>query len=204
MAIESEMLEISELEKNILLLVCVDDIPIQDRKKLQILIYMLGDAYKEIRESSNFVIKDDGPYSEILENDLEHLIQIKLVNEKDGIIGLTKRGQDIAKNIEKEKGAIKDKETIFDIRIPKVFSDYKDLINDMTIPELLSYMYSEYPYIAKGSRTFEKLKPDIEEHIFSLFEKEKFSMGVAAKFLNLPLHLTMKEMGKRGLLRLEA
>ena len=202
MAIESEMLEISELEKNILLLVYVDDIPIQDRKKLQILVYMLGDAYKEIRESGNFVILDDGPYSEILENDLEHLIQIKLLNER-GVIELTKHGRDIAKNIEKEKGAIKDEETIFDIRIPQVFSNYKEIIVDVTTPELLSYMYCEYPDMAKGSRTYEKLKPDIEEHIFSLFEKEKFSIGVAAKFLNLPLHLTMEELGKRGLLRLE-
>ncbi len=50
MAIDTATLEISELEKYILLLVYVDDKPIYGRQKLQVLMYMLGDPYPEIRE----------------------------------------------------------------------------------------------------------------------------------------------------------
>ena len=203
MAIESEVLEIGELEKSILLLVYVDDEPVQSRRKLQLLMYMLGEPYKEIREFGNFIIKDDGPYSKILERDLEHLLQMKLLSE-DNSIKLTEHGKDIAKCVEREKGAIKDKEAIFDIRIPQVFSNYKSIVNDVTVSELLSYMYCEYPDMAKGSVTYEKLKPDIKEHIFSLVEKEKFGNGKAAALLDIPRHLMMEEMGKRGLLRLES
>ncbi len=65
MAIDTAVSEISELEKYILLLVYVDDEPIYGRQKLQLLTYVLGDPYPEIREWCDFTIKDDGPYSRL-------------------------------------------------------------------------------------------------------------------------------------------
>ena len=203
MTTESKTLEISELEKYILLLVYIDDEPVYGRKKLQFIMYMLGDPYPEIREWCNYTIQDDGPYSKILDDTLDQLVQLDLLVERDDTIQLTKQSTEYAKVIADEKGGILEVQNIFDIKMPYVFSEHKDIVNDVTLPEMLSFMYCEYPEIAQGSKTYEKLKPDIEEHIFSLLAKEKFSGGRAAELLGKPIHIMMDEMGKRGLLVLE-
>ena len=203
MTTESKTLEISELEKYILLLVYIDDEPVYGRKKLQFMMYALGAPYPEIREWCNYTIHDDGPYSKILDDILEQLVQLDLLVERDDTIQLTKQSTEYAKVIADEKGGILEVQNIFDIKMPWVFHNYKSTINDITLPEMLSLMYCDYPEMRKGSKTYEKLKPDIEEHIFSLLAKEKFSGGRAAGLLGKPRHIMMDEMGKRGLLVLE-
>ncbi len=200
MAIDTATLEISELEKHVLLLVHVDDKPIYGRQKLQFMMYMLSDTYQEIRDGFNYAIKDDGPYSVVLDNTIEHLVQRDLLIEKDDVIKLTQQGIGYVKNVVDEKNKIVKFPGLCDIKMPDVFSNHKSLINDITIPEMLSFMYCEYPDLKKKSTTYEKLKPDIKEHVFSMLTKGKFSVGGASELLGIPLHLMMDEAAKRGLL----
>ena len=145
MTTESKILEISELEKYILLLVYIDDEPVYGRKKLQFMMYALGTPYPEIREWCNYTIQDDGPYSKILDDTLENLVQLDLLVERDDTIQLTKQSTEYAKIIADEKGGILEVQNIFDIKMPYVFSEHKDIVNDVTLPEMLSFMYCEYP-----------------------------------------------------------
>ncbi len=203
MAIESKMLEISEVEEYVILLVHVDDQPIQGRQKLQFLMYMLGGAYNEIRELCDFTIKDNGPYSSILDNSLDHLVQIGLLAELDDAIQLTEKCTSYAKDIVVKKDKILKFPGLINIKMSDVFEVQKNIVNDVTILEMLSFMYCLYPDMQKGSTTYEKLKPDIKEHLFSMVAKEKFGYKRVGGLLGIPLHIIMKEAGKRGLLRLE-
>ncbi len=202
MAIDTATLEISELEKYIILLAYVDDEPIHGRQKLQLIMYVLGTPYPEIREWCNFTIKDDGPHSTILEDTLERLVQMNMLAENDDVIQLTKHSIEHAKAIVDEKGGMPLIQDIFDIKIPQVCSNHKSTLNDITIPEMLSYMYCHYPYMTKGSKTYEKLKPNIKEHIISMYVKEKITLGRAGELLGMPKHIIMDEMAKRKLLRI--
>ena len=203
MTTESKTLEISELEKYILLLVYIDDEPVYGRKKLQFMMYALGAPYPEIREWCNYTIQDDGPYSKILDDTLEQLVQLDLLVEMDNTIQLTEQSTEYAKIIADEKGGILEVQNIFDIKMPWVFHNYKSTINDITIPEMLSLMYCDYPEMRQGSKTYEKLKPDIEENIFSLLAKEKFSSGRAAGLLDKSLYYVRDKMRDMGILTLE-
>ena len=55
----------------------------------------------------------------------------------------------------------------------------------------------------QGSKTYEKLKPDIEEHIFSLLAKEKFSSGKTGELINKSLYYVRDKMRDMGILTLE-
>ncbi len=201
MAIDTATLEISELEKYILLLVYVDGEPIHGRQKLQLMMYMLGDPYTEISDWCDFTIKDDGPYGAVLNDTLEHLVQMDLLVEKNDAIQLTKHSIEYARMIGEEKGGFPKIQDAFNPAMTWIFSEYKRMFNDVTIPEVLSYMYCDYPDMAKGSATYEKLKPDIKENIISMYTKEKMSFGRAAELLGIPLHIMMDELAERGLLR---
>ncbi len=202
MAIESKMLEISEIEEYIILLVHVKDEPVQGRQKLQFLLYILGDSYEELRELCNFTIKDNGPYSTVLDTSLDRLIRLGLLVERDDSIQLAEKSTTYAKEIIDKKDKILKFPGMFDLKMSFIFTKHKSTINDITIPEMLSFMYCLYPDMQKGSTTYEKLKLDIKEHLFSLLSKEKLTLARVGEFLNIPIHLMMKEAGKRGLLRL--
>ncbi len=203
MAIDTATLEISELEKYILLLVYVDDEPIYGRQKLQVLMYMLGAPYPEIREWCNFTIKDDGPYSVVLDDTLKRLVHMNILVEKDDTIQLAKHSIEYARIIGEEKGGFPEVPDLLEPKMSWVFHNYKDTLNDVTIPEMLSYMYCEYPDMAKGSKTYEKLKPDIEEHIFSMIAKENLSGGRGGDLLGETVYDMQRKMLDRGLLKLE-
>ncbi len=203
MAIDTATLEISELEKYIILLAYVDDEPIHGRHKLQLMMYVLGDPYPEIREWCDFTIRDDGPYSTVLEDTLARLVQMNMLVENDNVIQLTKHSTEYARIIGEEKGGFPEVPDLLDPKMSWVFHNYKDSLNDVTIPEMLSYMYCKYPEMTKGSKTYEKLKPDIEEHIFSMIAKEKFSGGRGGELLGKSIYYMRDKMRARGLLRLE-
>ncbi len=203
MAIDTATLEISELEKYILLLVYVDDEPIYGRQKLQVLMYMIGDVYPEIREWCDFTIKDDGPYSVSLDDTLGRLVDMDMLVEKNNTIQLTKHSIEYAIMIGEEKGGFPEFEDAFNPTMGWVFHNHKDIINDVTIPEMLSFMYCEYPDMTKGSKTYEKLKPDIEEHIFSIIAKEKISGGRGGELLGETAYDMQRKLLDRGLLKLE-
>ncbi len=201
MAIDTTTLEISELEKYIILLVYVGDEPIYGRQKLQLLMYMLGDSYSEIHDWCNYAIRDDGPYSAVLDNALERLVQMELVQEKDDTIQLTDQSIEYARVIGEEKGGFPEIQDMFNRTMTWVFGNHKRMLNDVTLPEMLSYMYCDYPDMAKGSATYKKLKPDIKENIISMYTKEKMSFGRAGELLGMHKHVIMDELAKRGLLR---
>ncbi len=201
MAIDTATLENSELEKYILLLVYVDGEPIYGRQKLQLMMYMLGDSYPEIRDWCNYTVRDDGPYSTVLDDTLKHLVQMEMLDENNDTIQLTRHSMNYARVIGEEKGGFPEIEDAFNPTMVWVFHNHKHVINSVTIPEALSFLYCRYPDMTKGSTTYEKLKPNIKEYIISMYAKERFSFGRAAELLGIPKHVIMDELAKRKLLR---
>ena len=103
-------------------------------------------------------------------------------------------------SLEKRKGGFPEFQDAFNLTMTWVFHNYKDIINDLTIPVALSFLYCKYPDMAKSSTTYEKLKPDIKENIISMYVEEKISLGKAGELLGIPKHIMMDEMAKRKLL----
>ncbi len=164
---------------------------------------MLGAPYPEIREWCDFTIKDDGPYSAVLDDTLERLVDMDILVEKNNTIQLTKHSIEYARMIGEEKGGFPEIPDLLDRKMSWVFHNYKDILNDVTIPEMLSFMYCEYPDMTKNSTTYEKLKPDIEEHIFSIIAKEKISGGRGGELLGETAYDMQHKLLDRGLLKLE-
>ena len=92
-------------------------------------------------------------------------------------ITITEKGKEIAKEIMKK----------VNMNIHYALSEYKELLNDTSNDELLSYIYSAYPNMIRESTNYEKLKPNIEYHILSLVGKQKISAQRASELLNKPL-----------------
>ncbi len=128
---------------------------------------------------------------------------MELLVEQDDTIQLTKHSIEYARMIGEEKGGFPEVLDVFDPKMSWVFNNYKDILNDVTIPEMLSYMYCKYPDMTKNSTTYEKLKPDIEEHIFSMIAKENLGGGRAGELLGETVYDMQRKLLDRGLLKLE-
>ena len=163
MGIKEKVLEDGEeLQKFIILLVNANDEPIRGGLKLQKMMFLLSDKINEIKEQSSYDADSYGPYSEVIDEELNYLEQIGVLSSCNGEITITKEGREIAKEMKKNMNP----------NIITALSEYKKFLNDLPTKELLAYVYSAYPDMVKES---ENLKPDMEYHLFSLIKKQKIS-----------------------------
>ena len=97
MEIKEKMLEnMDELHKFIILLVNVNGEPIKGRLKLQKMVYLLSVRVEEINERSRYKAGVFGPYSEVVNKEVQYLEQIGVLTSSTREIVLTKTGKEIA------------------------------------------------------------------------------------------------------------
>ncbi len=176
-----------ELHKFIILLANANNEPINGRLKLQKMMYLLSDKIEEIKEQSSYDADNYGPYSEIVDAEERYLEQIGVLTSDHGKIALTKTGKEIAQEISKNESK----------KIMRVLNEYKKFLNDLTSNELLAYIYSAYPEMIEESVEYENLKPNMENHIFSLIKKQKISSQRAAELLNKSQDYVIKKINDK-------
>lgn len=110
-----------------------------------------------------------GPFSEKLESYLDQLESSEYLETPSKII-LTKKGEEIAKNIWKNASE-EEREVI--IRI-------KEFLNNLTNDEVLGYIYQSYPEMTEKSKVKDQIDKKKQEIAISLFLKKKVSLEKAA------------------------
>ena len=180
----------NELQKFIILLAsAAGGKPIKGNTKLQKILFLLSNSIDDIREYGDFDAYLYGPYSETIDQELQYLGQIGVLSNTRGEIALTETGKEIAKDMTKNTAGV----------VLKALIKYKEIFNDLTNKELLAYVYSAYPDMAKESVEYENLRPNMEDHIMSLVKKHKISAQRAAELIKKPQTYVIKRMKDYGI-----
>lgn len=131
-------------------------------------LFLIAQNMPELKEETEFEADFIGPYSEIAEEELDHL-------RYEGIV--TKSKEQLTLNGEKLKKSIEEQ---FPSDIKQFISDMKTFLNDLTRDELLGFIYYTYPKMRIESVEFERIAKIRESIAIKLFKKSKISLGKAA------------------------
>lgn len=142
--------------------------PVKGKLWFQKELFLIAQNIPELEEESEFEPDFIGPYSEIADEELDHLrIEGIVAKEKEK---LTPMGEVIKTRLEKQ----------FPSDIKQFISEMKSFLNDLTKDELLGFIYYTYPKMRVESLEFERIAGIRKAIAFSLFRKGKVSLGKAA------------------------
>lgn len=170
--------------------------PVRGRTRLQKMMFMASKADGELGREGCFEPDNYGPYSEVVNEELEYLASIGVLRIAGGIaaaagggIGITRAGRRIAERASKEVGA----------DTPLMLANLKELLNDLPTREVLGYVYAAYPETASESAEYRRIRPQMEGIMLSLIRKEKITSGHAAELLGKPRHYVIGLMKEAGI-----
>ena len=166
--------------------------PVRGRTRLQKMMFMASKADGELGREGCFEPDNYGPYSEVVNEELEYLASIgvlRIAGGGGGGIGITRVGRRIAERASKEVGA----ETSL------MLANLKELLNDLPTREVLGYVYAAYPETASESVEYQRIRPQMESIMLSLIRKEKITSGHAAELLGKPRHYVIGLMKEAGI-----
>ena len=163
--------------------------PVRGRTKLQKMMFMASKADGELGREGCFEPDNYGPYSEVVDGELEYLASIGVLRIAGGAIGITRAGRRIAKRMSKEVGA----------DTPLMLANLKELLNDLPTREVLAYIYAAYPETTSESVEYQRIRPQMERIMVSLIRKEKITSGHAAELLGKPRHYVIELMKEAGI-----
>ena len=167
--------------------------PVRGRTRLQKMMFMASKADGELGREGCFEPDNYGPYSEVVNEELEYLASIGVLRIAGGIggggIGITRAGRRIAERASKEVGA----------DTPLMLANLKELLNDLPTREVLGYVYAAYPETASESSEYRRIRPQMEGIMLSLIRKEKITSGHAAELLGKPRHYVIGLMKEAGI-----
>ena len=155
--------ECEGVQKHIILAAYLNDEPLMGNTKLQKIMFLLSDVVEEVKDDCGYDADMYGPYSEIVNYELNDLTEMGILRCVRDKIETTSMGQDIAEELLK-----RERREIIDL-----LSKYKAFLNDLTVNETLAYIYSAYPSMASASIKIDELKPNMENYIMSLVKKTK-------------------------------
>lgn len=127
---------------------------------------------KEIIDFSNFKY---GKVSYELQEDLEMLNEYDLINVENNEFSLTEEGENAAEELFRNQ----DEDEI------KQLSFAKYLLNDLTLNELMFFMYMKFPDSIEYSIEFDRLKTRRDKLTISLYKKRRINANTAADWLDI-------------------
>ena len=163
--------------------------PVRGRTRLQKMMFMASKADGELGREGCFEPDNYGPYSKVVNEELEYLAGIGVLRIGGGGIGITRAGRRIAERASKEVGA----------DTPLMLANLKELLNDLPTREVLGYVYAAYPETASESAEYRRIRPQMEGIMLSLIRKEKITSGHAAELLGKPRHYVIGLMKEAGI-----
>ncbi len=153
----------------------LNNTPLRGKIKLQKLLFLISNVFKEYKDLLEFEPHLFGPYSETLDNIVGDLIKLGLVEKEGSRYRLTKKGFELYKKMEPKKELI------------EVIEDFKSFLNDMSDKEVLTFVYVSYPNFIGESAKWNELKRDRVETAIALLKKQKVSFGKAVEISGLTL-----------------
>lgn len=179
--------DLTDEEKVILYaLGALDYQPLRSKTKLEKLLFLLSNVFKDLKGLLRFEPYFLGPYSQIVDDSLEDLIRYGLVDESNNTYFLTEKGK-----------------LIYDRLTPKeelleVLGDFKQFLNDIPDDEVLAFIYVTYPEYTTESAKWNKLKTKRVEIALSLLQKQKVSFNKAVEISGLTANSFLGVLHNRG------
>lgn len=142
--------------------------PIKGKVWFQKELFLIAQNIPELEEEAEFEADFIGPYSEIADEELDHLrIEGIVAKEKEK---LTPMGEVVKTRLERK----------FSSDTKQFISEMKSFLNDLTKDELLGFIYYTYPKMRVESLEFDRISKIRKDIAISLFKKGKISLGKAA------------------------
>ena len=163
--------------------------PVRGRTRLQKMMFLASKADDELGREGCFEPDNYGPYSEVVNEELEYLASVGVLRAAGNEIEITRAGRRIAEKLSEEAGA----------NTPLMLRNLKDLLNDLPTREVLGYIYAAYPETTSESVEYRRIKPQMEAIMLSLIRKEKITSGHAAELLGRPRHYVIGLMKEAGI-----
>ena len=166
--------------------------PIKGKLWLEKELFLLTESLPKLKELFDFEAYLYGPYSEIINSDLEVLIQMNYINTFKKQFTLSEKGLKLI-------SCLKDQ---ISKKILDEIHKSKDLLNDLERDELLAYIYQVYPNTTEESIALDKIKPKLRKIAIDLLKKDKISIGLAAKIANMPYSEFFNYLKEKGMIEL--
>lgn len=185
--------DMSELQKYIVLLLSAsNNEPIKGNTNFQMELFfqkelfLLANNIEEIKSEASFGSDFYGPYSETAKEELESLELDEVVERKGNQISLSKVGVQVTKKLEQNT----QKERL------EMIVEFKELLNDLTDDELLTFIYFTFQEFTEESLVLEKIKKNRKQVALKLYKKEKISVQRAAEIAGEPLEKFIRDAEK--------
>ncbi|MCK9591647.1 MAG: UPF0175 family protein [Methanoregula sp.] len=177
-SIEDIVEDLNDLDLAILhLLHAGNNDPLSGKVAFQKEMFLIADYIEKIREQAEFIPHTFGPYSEAAENEMGNLRALGLVEEQGQEYQITGQGIEA---LDKIKSAFSTEEL-------EAIEDFKKFLNDLTMDELLLFIYVSYPDFKEESAVYEKVIRKRIPLAITLYKKEKVSLEKAAFLAGLPV-----------------
>lgn len=151
----------------------VDNSPIKSRIKIQKIMFLISNVFKDFQDLLHFEPHLFGPYSETLDNVLDSLIRLGYVQSIGSNFRLTSSGLNAYSSLKHKP------------ELAWVIDDFKLFLNDLSDDEVLAFVYASYPKYISESVKWDELKPRRKDFAISLFRKNKVSFSRAAEIAGL-------------------
>ncbi len=165
----------------------LDNNPLRSKIKIQKLLFLISNVFKEYKDLLEFEPHLFGPYSETVEYILEDLIKLGLVVKDGSKYELTEKGKKLYSHLKPKK------------ELTNVIEDFKEFLNDLPDNEILAFVYVTYPDYISESAKWDELKKDRVRLAISLLKKEKISFGKAVEISGLKSKDFEDFLKKRGI-----
>jgi len=144
------------------------DTPLKTRIKLQKLFFLVSNVFEDINDAFRFEPHLFGPYSEILDETSEELIDLDLIRKnKNSPFVLTPEGKEEYKKLSPKN------------ELKEVIDDFKIFLNDMNDDEIMAFIYSFYPEYTSESTEWDRLKKKRLKIALNLLRRGKISFSKA-------------------------
>ena len=178
----------SEIQEYLILLAHANSAePVNGYTKLQKMMFVISDMLGKADEYG-FEPDNYGPYSETVTEEAHGLVDVGVLYEGNEI-SLTDVGRRLAKNIVRTR----------DKRVIKAIAGHKEMFNDMTTKELLSYVYATYPTMTTRSLVCRDIERNMEKHVMSMLRKEKITLARASELIGVDIRYVMERAAKMGI-----
>ncbi|MFW6312149.1 MAG: UPF0175 family protein, partial [Nanoarchaeota archaeon] len=163
--------------------------PIKGKTWLQKELFLISKIDNSLSKELDFKPHHYGPHSYNAQYDLEDLETEGLIIVIDGEIHLTDEGYHLFDEIKKT----------FNEDILNLTSETKKFLNDLSMNELLSYIYQNNKDMTIESVVVNRLKKNLIEYAVNLYKKKKISLSSAAKISDLSVEQFVEKLKQKNI-----
>ncbi len=148
-----------------------DEKPVKGNVAFQKEMFLISNYIDKVEEKADFIPHSFGPYSEVSEINMEHLISMGLVEKKkDNTYRITENGSKV----------LGLKQDVFSSEEVESIGDFKNFIGGLTNDEILLFVYASYPEYTLESTEYRRIMKSRVKTSIAIYNKGFVSLEKAA------------------------